>query len=191
MESAPEGAEPGRGMGESSVEHESDQHRLSSAQVTRAIDLQNYTLQILKNTIGNATRSYKFVTYMCIVMFAVGLLIFAAGAIDGLFIAHKKVYPLAFSGLGATTFVAVFLAGSIERTQNALSNLVQVEVAFMNYFEQLGIWESFATLPTGDPPRVDPSKFKTSSDEIEKRAEAAMALLEKYTEVAQKRRRAR
>jgi hypothetical protein len=125
---------------------------------------------------------------MCVVMFGVGILLFVGGAIDGLFFAHKKIYPLAFAGLGATTFVGLFLTGSIERVQGALSNLVQVEIAFMNFYEQITLWDNYAGTPEGNPPRPVPAKFEKSSEEVQERAAQTMELLEQYTETPRARR---
>ena len=156
--------------------------RMAEAQADRAIDLGQETAQLLKNTLRNATRSYKAITVMCVAMFAVGLALFLTSSVYGAFIAKNKAYPLAFSGLGAATFVAIFITGSIGKTQNALSNLVQVEVAFMNFFEQITLWDGYALLPHGMPPQPDPARIEKASAELQQRSADTMALLQQYTE---------
>jgi hypothetical protein len=86
------------------------------------------------------------------------------------------------AGLGAVNFVALFLFGPIERTQNGLSNLVQVEIAFMNYFEQITFWETFALTPTGIPPGPNLANIREGSTELQRRSEETMALLQTYVE---------
>jgi hypothetical protein len=122
---------------------------------------------------------------MCVAMFAVGLALFLSSSVYGAFFADEKVYPLVFSGLGAATFVAIFITGAIGKTQNALSNLVQVEVAFMNFFEQITLWEAYAFAAQGMPgmpPRPNPANIEKSSQELQKRATETMALLQQYVE---------
>jgi len=79
-------------------------------------------------------------------------------------------------------FVALFLFGPIERTQNGLSNLVQVEIAFMNYFEQITFWETYALTPTGDPPAPNLANIREGSVQLQRRSEETMALLQNYVE---------
>lgn len=159
------------------------QQKVAAAQAERLIDLGTETAQVLKNTLGNATRSYKAITYMCIAMFAVGLTLFATSSVYGAFFAGDKLGTLAFSGLGAATFVAVFVTGAIDKTQTALSNLVQVEISFMNFFEQITIWDNYAGLPEGDPPRPDPLKFEQASETLQIRSAETIELVQKYTEI--------
>lgn len=158
--------------------------KVAAAQAERLIKLGTETAQVLESTLGNATRSYKAITYMCIAMFVVGLALFATSSVYGAFFAGDKLGTLAFSGLGAATFVAVFITGAIDKTQTALSNLVQVEIAFMNFFEQITIWDNYAGLPEGNPPKPDPTKFEKASETLQTRSSETMALVQKYTETA-------
>ncbi len=155
---------------------------MTNAQVEWVLDLSNYTLQIFKNTLDNATRSYRWVTYMNVAMFAVGLGLFVVSGMYGTFFAEDKVYPLAFSGLGAGTFVALFLTGAIAKTQNALSNLVQVEIAFMDFFEQIRMWSNYSGIPAGSSRLKDPSKFHEASEKLQLRSKETIELLQQYTE---------
>jgi len=76
-----------------------------------------------------------------IVKKGIGLFLFAAfyGALSS-----QKIYSLVFGGLGTVTFISIFILTPMEKSQNALSNLVQVEISFMNHFEQMSLWETFA-----------------------------------------------
>ncbi len=152
-----------------------------SAQLKRMIELGEYTVQILKDTLNNAARAYKRITLMNSVMFStgIGLFIFAAGYGA---LSREIVYSLVFGGLGAASFVALFLLGPIEKTQNALSNLVQVEVAFMNFFEQVAFWENFAMIPKEPQGPPDPANIEKASLILQERTTETMALLQYYVE---------
>lgn len=156
--------------------------RVAVAQAERFIRMGDETAQVLKTTFDNATRSYKAITYMCIAMFSVGLSIFTISSVYGIFFTDNRGWALAFSGMGAGTFIAVFVTGAIRKTQTALSNLVQVDIAFMNFFEQITLWDNYAGLPEGDPPRPDPTKFEQASKTLQARSAETMELVQKFTE---------
>jgi ABC-type multidrug transport system fused ATPase/permease subunit len=159
-----------------------------SAQVQRANDLGMYSVEILKNTLNNAAKTYKRINWMNTAMFVAGIALFLVAAIYGI-LSHEKIYSLVFGGLGAASFVALFLLGPIDKTQAALSNLIQAEVAFMNYFEQLGFWEMLAGTPKGNPPTPDPENIEKASVNLQMRATETVRLLQTYLETPPDKRR--
>ena len=152
-----------------------------SAQVERINELGKYTVTILKDTLNNAANTYKRITWMSTIMFVTGIGLFIFAAIYGA-VSQEKIYSLVFGGLGVASFVALFILGPIERTQIALSNLVQVEVAFMNYFEQITFWEGFALTPKGNPPAPDPANIEKASAALQERSKQTIVLLQEYVE---------
>lgn len=151
------------------------------AQVERVNDLGRYTVKILKDTLENARSAYHRITLMNSIMFFTGIALFLCAAAYGAIFKDTN-YTLVLAGLGAANFVALFVLGPIERTQNALSNLVQVEIAFMNYFEQITFWENFALAPKGNPPMPDPANIKEASDQLQRRSHETIQLLQEYVE---------
>lgn len=161
-------------------QREKMQERIS-AQVARTNDLGCYTVNILKDTLNNARSAYRTITWMNAIMFFTGVGLFVTAAIYGA-ISKDTSYSLVLAGLGAANFVALFLLGPIERTQVALSNLVQVEVAFMNYFEQITFWENYALTPVGHPPAPSPANIKEASEQLQRRSQETILLLQTYVE---------
>jgi hypothetical protein len=159
---------------------EKERERLS-AQVARMIDLGNYTVEILKNTLNNAAMTYRRVTFMNTVMFWMGVSLFVFAAVYGV-ITQKLAYTVAFGGLGAGAFVALFFLGSIEKTQSALANLIQAEIAFMNYFEQITFLENFAMLPKPGQGLADHDYILRASELLQERSRQTMHLLQLYVE---------
>ena len=154
------------------------------AQVKRMIDLGQYTVKILKDTLDNATYTYRMITRMSTIMFATGIGLFIFAAIYGA-VSEEKIYSLVFGGLGALSFVAFFILSPIDKAQIALSNLVQVEVIFMNYFEQITFWENFALTPKGTPPAPDApdlANIEKASAMLQERSQQTVLLLEEYVE---------
>jgi len=151
------------------------------AQVERGVDLGRYTVKILKDTLENARAAYHRITLMNSIMFFTGIVLFLCAAAYGASFKDTS-YTLVLAGLGAANFVALFVLGPIERTQNALSNLVQVEIAFMNYFEQITFWENYALAPKGNPPMPDPANIKEASEQLQRRSHETIALLQEFVE---------
>jgi len=151
------------------------------AQIERVNDLGRYTVKSLKDTLENARSAYHRITLMNSIMFFTGIGLFLCAAAYGA-ISKDTSYTFVLAGLGAANFVALFVLGPIERTQNALSNLVQVEIAFMNYFEQITFWEAFALAPKGNPPMPDPANIKEASDQLQRRSHETIRLLQEYVE---------
>jgi hypothetical protein len=118
---------------------------------------------------------------MNVIMFAVGIGLFLFAAFYAVF-SNEKIYSLVFGGLGTVTFISLFILTPMEKSQNALSNLVQVEISFMNYFEQITLWENFALTPQGNPPAISPANLDKASEMLQKRSMETIELLQKYIE---------
>jgi ABC-type multidrug transport system fused ATPase/permease subunit len=150
-------------------------------QLKRIGELSDYTVRILKDTIGSATWTFKTISWMNVILFAVGIGLFLFAAFYAVF-SSQKIYSLVFGGLGTVTFISLFILTPMEKSQNALSNLVQAEISFMNYFEQITFWESFALTPQGNPPALDPSNIDKASEMLQRRSMETIDLLQKYVE---------
>jgi hypothetical protein len=150
-------------------------------QLERVADLSNYAVNILKQTIGSATLTFKTISLMNVILFGVGIGLFLFAALYAV-ISSEKIYSLVFGGLGTVTFISLFILTPMEKSQNALSNLVQVEISFMNYFEQMSFWENFALTPQGNPPAPSPANIEKASDMLQKRSMETIDLLQKYVE---------
>ncbi len=148
----------------------------------RAQELGDYTVKVLKDTLDHATSTYKGITLMNKIMFFTGIVMFVGGSASALLYKDRTLYSLMFAGLGTVNFISLFLVGAIEKTQVALSNLVQVEVAFMTFFEQIGLWENFALIQKGTPPMPDPANIEKASMVLQQRSQEIIELLQVYVE---------
>lgn len=165
------------------LEFQRQQGRLQAeANTERGIDLAKYTASILKTTLDHAAKTYQRITLMSYLMFLIGLGLFVTAAVYGIVANDDKQYAALFAGMGAVTFVALFLTGPIEKTQTALSNLVQVEVSFMNYFSQITLWETYAYQLAGDPPAPTSANMEKASQMLQQRSGETAKLLQDYLE---------
>ena len=159
-----------------------EMRKRNTAQSDRLIDLGKFTVQILKDTLNNAKNTYRAITRMNLVMFCMGVGLFIFAAVEGA-INHNLVYTAAFAGLGAASFVALFFLGPIDKTQAALSNRIQAEIAFMTYFEQLTFCENYALTPAENTGRPDIARLERASDLLQKRSLETVEMLQKYLEI--------
>jgi len=158
------------------------QRKKLTSQLERMIKISNYTADMLKDTLDNARRAYFRITWMNTIMFVSGMSLLIFAALYAAFSQQQKIYSLVFGGLGVANFVTLFIMKPIERTQAALSNLVQVEVAFMNYFEQITIWDAFAGQPKGNPPALDLGNIEKASLVLQERSRETIELLQRFIE---------
>ena len=150
----------------------------SEEQWEQSEEFAEYTIELFKKTLDNAARTYRLITTMTKVMFAVGIGLFVFAAAYATF-ADAKSLSLLFAGLGVSTFVAIFVLGPADKAQAALSNLVQTEVCFMAFFEQVRMLASFAWEGDGT---VNVDKAREASSLLHRRAHQAMDLMQRYLE---------
>jgi hypothetical protein len=159
----------------------SGDQQLHAAQLKRMIDVGEFTVSLLKSTLNNARFTYQLITLMNGLMFCMGGGLFLFAAIYGA-ASRDLTFTAAFAGLGAASFVALFMLGPIDKTQEALSNLIQAEVAFMNYYDQMCLLEGCAQLPSpgSNVPCVE--NLEKASALLQKRTEETISLLQTYLE---------
>ena len=148
----------------------------SDAQSDRLIELGQATVNIFKTTLDYSARTYRMVTRMNAVMFWMGVGLFSFATFYGAF---TKNLPLTgiFCGLGAASFVSLFFLGPIEKTQAALSNLIQAEIAFMSYFEQINLAETYAMLPPPDSGKPSHENIAKASEMLQQRSRETIEIL--------------
>jgi hypothetical protein len=158
------------------------QQELARRVEKRGVEFTEYTLSIFKTTLGHAAKTYRRITWMNYLMFLVGLGLFVTAAVYGVLAENEKAYAFLFAGLGAATFVALFLTGPIEKTQTALADLVQAEVGFMNYFEQITLWDTYALQPQAGSPVPEAGNIESASAALQERTAETPEPVQKYPE---------
>lgn len=145
-----------------------------------ANEFADLNISIHRSTFENASTTYRHVSLMSYVMFGTGIGLFIFAALYGA-LSQQLTYTFVFAGLGAVNFIALFILKPMDKSQEALSNLLQAEIAFMNHSNQLWLWSMYAA-PKGNPPQMDPASIRIASEELQKRTAETMELLQKYLE---------
>jgi hypothetical protein len=138
-------------------------------------------IDIHRGTFENASNTYKRISRMSEIMFVTGIGLFIFAALYGAF-EQQLTYTFVFAGIGAANFIALFILRPMDKSQEALSNLLQAEIAFMNHSNQLSMWGAYAYMPRGFPPLPDPANIKTASQETQRLTAETMELLQTYLE---------
>ena len=145
-----------------------------------------FGFQVVKRTLTNAERTYRIIIWMNAIMFVVGILLFIAAAVAGVFLEGQA--SALFAGLGVVTFVTQFLVAPPEKSQTALANLVQVNCIFMAFQDQISFWEGYASFGDSAAEPEDSSKFvQTASAELQKRTSQTVALISRFVDPARKK----
>jgi hypothetical protein len=170
-------------MAPPSAAEQAQMSKLRTEQLERMGKLTDYMFETIKNTFRYASLTYKSITWMNWLTFVTGIGLFAFSAVYALY-ADQKEYSVLFAGLGVSSFVTSFTLRPPEQTQKALSNLVQTEIAFMNYFDQQSFWEVYANMQSGLPPALNPANIEKASSELMERARQTIDMLQRYVEDA-------
>jgi hypothetical protein len=136
-------------------------------------DFQSSQAHLFSGTLSNAANTYRLVTGMSVLMFAVGLFLFASAVLYAVFVDASAVYPALFAGMGAATFVTLLIKEPLKKAQLALTDLMQAEVCFMNQFEVTRLWGAY---PYDNWGRVDEAKLKVATKQLERLTEISVAL---------------
>jgi len=105
----------------------------------RVQEFDSQALKLFQETISEAKRGFSISLFMSVTIFAVGLILL--GVSVNMLVAGASGAQLFAPGVtgisGLATILAMFYRGPLERVQQAVANLVQVEIAFLGYIRQV------------------------------------------------------
>lgn len=140
--------------------------------------------EIAENAITDAINRAKQ-TQKCILGLNIAMFIFGAAlicvAIVVSYSENNSAYSYLFGGVGFLQMVSSFFVGSMERSQKAISDLVQVEIAYLDFFEQVTIWEQYASI-LDEENRIDKSNIEKAAEKIQENSKEILELLQKKLE---------
>lgn len=155
--------------------------KILDSQISASEELQNLALRELKAAIRRAKTTHSVILILNIIMFFFGLILISV-AVYGGFTGMSDVYAVLFGGVGFADIVASFFIGAMQRSQNSVSDLVQVEIAFLNYFEQVRLWEEYAAV-RDEKGMLQKENIAKSAEKLQDSTARSLELLQKYIEV--------
>ena len=126
---------------------------------------QEFVTDNFQQTLRSARTTYRLLTAMSVTLFVAGISLFVFAGLYAVFANSSKAYSLVFAGLGASSFVALFIVRPFEDAQVALSNMIQGEMGFMSYFEQVRMWASYPWVNGVLDPRRQKRRVRSCTNE--------------------------
>jgi hypothetical protein len=149
--------------------------RLSSQQLEKTAQ------EALNDAINRAKNTQENILSLNIAMFYFGVLLVTIAVIVGI-VNGDAGYSIVFGGIGLVQIIASFFVGSMERSQKAISDLVQIEIAYLSYFEQVNLWELYAGILDINS-RIDRTNLEKAAEKIQACTRETIELLQTNVEV--------
>lgn len=130
----------------------------------------------LNDAIERAKNTQQSILSLNIAMFYFGIFLITIAVIVGL-VNGNGGYSVVFGGVGLIQVVASFFVGSMERSQKAISDLIQIEITFLNYFEQVNLWELYAGI-LDSKNKIDKANLEKAADKIQACTKETLELLQ-------------
>jgi hypothetical protein len=143
-------------------------------------NLQKTADKALSDAINRAKETQCWILESNKIMFYFGIFLLLTAVFVAIF-TEKESYSILFGGIGFLQIVSSFFVGSMERSQKAISDLIQVEVAYLNYFEQVALWENYAST-INDSNKIDKSNIEKAADKIHSCAKDTLDMLQNKIE---------
>jgi hypothetical protein len=129
-----------------------------------------------------ARTSFHIIRWMSIVTFCIGVASIILALVNACYarynstnLVQDNLLTVVFAGMSVTSFVVYFIVAPATRIQIAVSNLLQAEIASVNYLNQMSIWLEALTSPNSE-------ERKCASEQLRVITTETMENLEKYLE---------
>ena len=101
-------------------------------------NLREFSQEIFEDTVKRMRRNYNTSMFMNRIVFGLGILVILIGLILVIFDPmNNQFFGTAGIVTGLGTLVSLFFFGPLQRIQNAMTELVQIEVSFMAYMHRI------------------------------------------------------
>jgi hypothetical protein len=142
--------------------------------------LQKTAENALIDAINRAKMTQDWILLANKIMFYFGIFLLLSAIYVAVY-TDKSAYSILFGGVGFLQIVASFFIGSMERSQKAISDLIQVEVIYLNYFEQVALWENYAS-KLDNSYNIDNANIEKAADKIHSCAKDSLVMLQEKVE---------
>lgn len=150
------------------------------AQLTASKNLQDVAIREFKAAIKKAKITQTWILGFNIIMFFFGIVLISI-AVYASFTNMSPMYSILFGGIGFAELVSTFFIGAMQRSQKSVSDLVQVEISFLNYFEQVTLWEQYGSIRDQNGV-IQKENLAEAAKKIQESTSQTLDLLQKYVE---------
>ncbi len=145
--------------------------------------------QILARAVNDARQTLQVLRWLNIAVFIVGILLLLTGTITALFNQEQSTRLIGvLAGLGGLSGILVQMINSpLDRIQNAMANLVQIETAFTSFIWELNLNGTFIQSQYVHEGILTDDEIGKTVKRIEDAMSLAMNQVSVYTKVGQQR----
>jgi hypothetical protein len=177
------------------VRDTAERARITVSSAVGEIDLTQVT-DLVFGTIRDVRTSFSLTLVLCQVLFYAGL-VMVAGAFVFAFIGGKEWMSVLFGASGvASILISSFVLGPLDRIRDAAGNLIQLQMAYLSYYNQLYLLgggrklsRDEAFLYAKEIDRAALSMMEAVQGLVEKQRQAAAARTEQLKEPGKPRRK--
>lgn len=139
---------------------------------------------ILEDAINEAKRTLRLLQRMNMATLIVGLLVLSAGIYFSMMSDSPSIQALGgLSSVGGFGWVIFQLVNApLDRIQNAMANLVQLETAFINYIWELNLNGTYIQSRYVSEGKLQSDEIQSTTERIEKSMQLTMNLVARHTE---------
>jgi hypothetical protein len=138
--------------------------------------INDYTFSVFKQSIEDSRKFLKRITYTGYGIFATGIVFFALAFLSGIGLfgsSFSVTSTLIFGILGVLICGSYFLFDPARRVQLGVSNILKIEMIFLNFWDQVNFWRPYGNSD-------EDTKKKEASDQMHLAAKTSMEFLQQY-----------
>lgn len=138
--------------------------------------INDYVFSIFKQTLEDSRRFFKRILYIGYGILAAGIAFFSLAVLSGVGIFGSSVSitsTVIFGIIGAIVCAIYFLYDPARRVQLGFSNILKIEMIFMNFWDQVNFWRPYGN-------SNEDSKKKEASEQMHLAAKTSMEFLQEY-----------
>lgn len=138
--------------------------------------INDYVFSIFKQSLEDSRRFLERITYIGYGIFGIGIIFFVLAFLSGIGLFGSSVSitsTIIFGIIGLLTCGIYFLYDPTRRVQLGVSNILKIEMIFMNFWDQVNFWRPYGNSD-------EDVKKKEASDQMHLAAKTSIEFLQKY-----------
>lgn len=138
--------------------------------------INDYVFSIFKQSIEDSRRFLERITYIGYGIFGTGIVFFALAFLSGIGLFGSSVSitsTIIFGIIGVLICGIYFLYDPTRRVQLGVSNILKIEMIFMNFWDQVNFWRPYGNSD-------EDAKKKEASDQMHLAAKTSIEFLQQY-----------
>lgn len=162
----------------SSITSSSDSLNQDKEHLDLSKRMNDYVFTIFQNSIDDSRRFLNKIFYISYGIFGGGIGFFILSFLSGSGLMGNELgvsLTVTFGLLGILNFIAYFIFNPSKQIQLEISNLLKLEMIYMNFWDQLNFWRPFGN-------SNDEDKKREASERLHSAAKTSIELLQQYLE---------